>query len=175
MWVIQHDILTNSRGPLLTEACAVKNNAGVHTKHKAFSSSSSTCYFQHGFPFWRNSCACAKASVVETLHSSKPLRWKLFGGPIKPLGKDVQIHGRGALVSGGERCAPRGPRSRCELWQLQACLQSRGGAHATLMASALGVRGPHLGNLFSGKPRTASSSRMPKTQWWHIAPSWNAG
>lgn len=37
MWVI-HDILTNSRGPLLTEACAVKNNAGVHTKHKAFSS-----------------------------------------------------------------------------------------------------------------------------------------
>lgn len=172
MWVI-HDILTNSRGPLLTEACAVKTNAGVLTKHKAFSSKQGLVI--SSMAFLSGGTVVHVLRPLETLHSSKPLRWKLFGGLIKPLGKDVQIHRRGALVSGGERCAPRGPRSRCELWQLQACLQSRGGAHATLMASALGVRGPHLGNLFSGKPRTASSSRMPKTQWWHIAPSWNAG
>lgn len=88
----------------------------------------------------------------------------LFRGLITSLGKDMKIHMCGALVNDGERCVPRGPRSRCELWQLQACLQSRDSAHAALMASALGVRGPHLGNFSSGKPRTASSSRMPKTQ-----------
>lgn len=99
----------------MTEACAVKTNAGVLTKHKAFSNKQGLVISSMAFLSGGTVVRVLSPPVVETKHSSKPLRWKHFGGIIKPLGKDVQIHRRGALVSGGERCAPRGPRSQCEL------------------------------------------------------------